>query len=87
MNEAQAIRLCLQYRDPVGFEFLVKKYRREAYFHALALMGNQEDAADACQESFRRAFAAIPKLAQLDKFYPLVLSHLAQLLSEHAESA
>ncbi|MEJ2109920.1 MAG: sigma-70 family RNA polymerase sigma factor [Acidobacteriota bacterium] len=70
MNEDQAIRLCLKHRDPIGFEFLVKKYRREAYFHAFALMGNAEDAADACQESFSRAFAAIPKLAGMDRFYP-----------------
>jgi RNA polymerase sigma-70 factor (ECF subfamily) len=70
MNETQAIRLCLRHRDPVGFEFLVKKYRREAFFHAMGLLGNQDDAADACQESFRRAFAAIPKLAALDQFYP-----------------
>ena len=70
MNEDQAIRLCLKHRDPIGFEFLVKKYRREAYFHAFALMGNAEDAADACQESFGRAFAAIPKLAGMDRFYP-----------------
>ncbi len=70
MNEPQAIRLCLRHQDPVGFEFLVTKYRREAFSHAMGLLGNQEDAADACQESFRRAFAAIPKLAALDQFYP-----------------
>lgn len=70
MNEAQAIRLCLRHRDPAGFEFLVNKYRREAFFHSLSLMGNREDAADACQESFRRAFMAIPKLTDLDQFYP-----------------
>lgn len=70
MNEARAIRLCLRHRDPAGFEFLVHKYQREAFFHALSLMGNREDAADACQESFRRAFMAITKLADLDRFYP-----------------
>ena len=76
MNEAQAIRLCLKHRDPAGFEFLVNKYRREAFFHAFALMGNREDAADACQESFRRAFTAIPGLASLDQFYPWFYSIL-----------
>ncbi|MBN2242347.1 MAG: RNA polymerase sigma factor [Acidobacteria bacterium] len=70
MDEAKAIRLCLRHRDPAGFEFLVKKYRREAFFHAFALMGNREDAADACQESFRRAFTSIPNLVSLDCFYP-----------------
>ncbi len=70
MNESRAIRLCLKHHDPVGFEFLVKKYRREAYFHALSLLGNQEDAAEACQESFTRAFVAIQRFSHLDAFYP-----------------
>lgn len=70
MDESYAIKLCLKYRDPTGFEFLVKKYRREAFFHARALLGNQEDAADACQESFTRAFLAISRLTYLDAFYP-----------------
>ncbi len=70
MNEDGAIRLCVKHRDPVGFEFLVKKYRREAFAHALALLGNQEDALDACQDSFAKAFAAIPRLKELKQFYP-----------------
>jgi len=70
MNEQRAIELCLQHRDPIGFEFLVRKYRREAYFHAVSLMGNREDATDACQESFTRAFRAIHRLKDLEFFYP-----------------
>ncbi len=56
MNEAKAINLCIKHRDPIGFEYLVKKYRREALFHARIFLGNDEDAADACQESFVKAF-------------------------------
>lgn len=70
MDENRAIRLCLHHRDPVGFEYLVKKYRREAFYHAHSFLGNREDAADACQESFSRAFMAIPGLTKLDAFYP-----------------
>lgn len=70
MDEQQAIQLCVKHRDPVGFEFLVEKYRREAFGHAFALLGNQEDALDACQDSFARAFAAIPGLRDLPQFYP-----------------
>jgi RNA polymerase sigma-70 factor (ECF subfamily) len=70
MNEKRAIELCVLHQDPLGFEFLVKKYRKEALYHAVSLMGNYEDAADACQESFSRAFSAIPRLEQLDFFYP-----------------
>jgi RNA polymerase sigma-70 factor (ECF subfamily) len=70
MNEKRAIELCVHRQDPLGFEFLVKKYRKEALYHAVSMMGNYEDAADACQESFSRAFSAIPRLQQLDFFYP-----------------
>jgi len=70
MDERHAIQLCVKHRDPVGFEFLVHKYRREAFAHAFALLGNQEDALDACQDSFARAFAAIPGVRELPQFYP-----------------
>ena len=70
MNEARAITLCIKHRDPIGFEFLVRKYRREAYGHALALLANPDDAAEACQDSFTSAFASLPRLNELTAFYP-----------------
>jgi RNA polymerase sigma-70 factor (ECF subfamily) len=70
MNETQAIKLCLIHKDPSGFEFLVKKFRKEAYMHALILVKNRDDAFDACQEAFKKAFYAFPKLTGLDSFYP-----------------
>lgn len=70
MNESHAIRLCIRYRDPVGFDYLVKKYRREAFGHALALLGNADDAAEACQDSFASAFGSLPRLDELTAFYP-----------------
>ena len=70
MTEEKAIRLCLKHRDARGFEFLVRQFRREAYYHAHAFLGNESDAADACQESFACAFAAMPRLRKLERFYP-----------------
>lgn len=70
MTESNAIKLCLKHRDPAGFEFLVRQFRREAFYHAHALLGNEDDAADACQDAFSRAFAAMPRLKNLDHFYP-----------------
>lgn len=70
MNEKRAIELCLHHRDPVGFEYLVKKFGRESYYHAYSFTGNYEDAADICQESFTKAFKALPGLEKLEKFYP-----------------
>ena len=57
-------------RDPRGFEFLVKQYSREAYYHAVGLLGNSSEAEDACQESFARAYNNIPGLKSLNTFYP-----------------
>jgi RNA polymerase sigma-70 factor (ECF subfamily) len=70
MTEEQAVQMCVADRDPIGFEFLVRKYQREAYLHALTLLGNRDDAAEACQESFARAFASLPRLTELTAFYP-----------------
>lgn len=70
MNEQKAIRLCITHRDPAGFEFLVKKFRMEALYHAVSFLGNYEDAADACQDSFHKAFIAITGTRKLERFYP-----------------
>jgi RNA polymerase sigma-70 factor (ECF subfamily) len=70
MNERRAIQLCVEHRDPIGFEYLVEKYRREAHMHAYALLGNADDAAEACQESFASAFTSISRLGELTAFYP-----------------
>ena len=70
MNEPKAIQLCLKEHDPRGFEWLVERYRREALMHARGFMGNEADAADACQDAFQRAYLAMPRLAQMDRFYP-----------------
>jgi RNA polymerase sigma-70 factor (ECF subfamily) len=70
MNEQRAIGLCLKDRDPIGFEYLVQKYREKAFYHAVSWLNNREDALDACQESFARAFGAITRVRELKRFYP-----------------
>lgn len=70
MDEQRALKTCLAGSDPRAFEFLVEKYRREAFYHALGFMGNEHDAADVCQEAFTRAYIALPKLQSIQHFYP-----------------
>ena len=70
MNEQKAIRLCLKDRDPIGYEYLVQKYREKAFYHAISWLNSHEDALDACQESFTRAFGAITRVRELKRFYP-----------------
>ena len=85
MNESRALKLCVKYRDPIGFEFLVRQYERQAFAHARALLGSREDAADACQEAFARSFASLSRLDALDSFYPwfyrILRNHCLNLLS------
>lgn len=76
MTEESAIELCIKQRDATGFEHLVNRYRREAMGHALGIMGNPDDALEMCQESFKRAFLAMPKLQSLEQFYPWFYSIL-----------
>ena len=70
MNEGKAIVLCIKHHDPAGFEYLFKMFRKEAYFHAAAFLGNHDDAVDACQECFAKAFQSMSKLSYLKVFYP-----------------
>lgn len=91
MNESRALQLCTMHRDPAGFEYLVRRYEREALFHAAALLGNPDDAADACQTCFAQAFASISRLGQLTEFYPwfyrILRNHCLNVLSRRRTAA
>jgi len=76
MKETQAINLCIEYRDPTGFEFLVKKYRKISFYAAFSILQNKEDAYDACQDAFEKAFKRILSLNYLDQFYPWFTSQI-----------
>ncbi len=85
MTEARAIELCIVHHDPIGFEHLFRTYRREALYHARNLLGNDQDAADACQECFCKAYNAMARLKSLDQFYPwfyrILRNHCLNVLS------
>lgn len=57
-DDQQAVRKCLE-GEKAAFGFLVEKYKKKAYFTALALVGSHEDALDLSQEAFVRAYRAI----------------------------
>jgi len=69
MDDAEAIALCKR-GSSRGFDHLVRKYMREAYYHALAILGNHHDALELSQESFIRAYQAIDRFDQDRRFYP-----------------
>ena len=68
-DDQAAIERC-RAGDPDGFRPLVECYEREAVAHALALLGNREDALDAVQEAFVDAYRGIDRFDVTRRFYP-----------------
>ena len=56
--------------DREAFRHLVERYQREAVGHAVAILGNREDALDAVQEAFIDAFQALDRFDLSRRFYP-----------------
>lgn len=77
-----------------AFEAIVKKHMKDAYFIALGLVGNHEDALELSQEAFFRAYRNLKQLSSQSKFFPwfyqilknLCFSHLRRMKVRQAES-
>jgi len=77
-----------------AFETIVRKHMKDAYFIALGLVGNHEDALELSQEAFFRAFRNYKQLHAKGKFFPwfyqilrnLCFSHLRKRRRRHADS-
>ncbi|MGH9871277.1 MAG: RNA polymerase sigma factor [Pyrinomonadaceae bacterium] len=69
MDDPTAIRNC-QSGDKEAFRHLVERYQAEAVGHAIAILGNHEDALDAVQEAFLDAFQALHRFDIARRFYP-----------------
>lgn len=54
--------------DVDAFGLLVSRHRDRGYRYALHLLGNPQDAEDALQESFLRAFRALRRCREPDRF-------------------
>jgi RNA polymerase sigma-70 factor (ECF subfamily) len=69
MDDQAAIELCLA-GDANAFRHIVERYQNEAMGHALAILRNREDAEDAAQEAFVKAFRALGRFEAGRHFYP-----------------
>lgn len=65
------------------FEVIVKKYMKEAYFIALGLVGNREDALDLSQEAFARAYRHMTSFNPKWGFFPWFYRILRNLCFDH----
>ena len=69
MDDLTAIEKCRN-GDKESFRFLVESYQNQAVGHAIAIIGNREDALDAVQEAFIDAFQALKNFDTTRRFYP-----------------
>lgn len=69
MDDATVIEKC-QNGEKEAFRFLVEGYQKQAVAHAVAILGNREDAMDAVQEAFLDAFRSLKQFDGTRKFYP-----------------
>jgi len=69
MDDANAIAEC-QAGNAEAFRFLVERYQVEAFGHAVAIVGRREDALDAVQQAFIKAYRALNHFELRRRFYP-----------------
>jgi RNA polymerase sigma-70 factor (ECF subfamily) len=69
MDDQLAIEGC-RAGDKDAFRHVVEHYQAQAIGHAVAILGNREDALDAVQEAFIDAFQAIERIDLTRRFYP-----------------
>ena len=65
-----AVLLEAQRGDQAAFGALVRVYQRRAYAIAYGFVGNRDDALELAQESFARAYKAMPRFKAGLPFYP-----------------
>ena len=69
MDDNTAIQKCRE-GEQEAFRHLVERYQTEAIGHAVAILGNRDDALDAVQEAFIDAFQALNRFDFARRFYP-----------------
>lgn len=69
MDDAAAIEK-VQKGEREAFRFLVEGYQNQAVAHAVAILGNREDARDATQDAFIDAFQSLKRFDKTRRFYP-----------------
>lgn len=66
-----------------AFEAVVNRHMKDAYFIALGLVGNHEDALELSQEAFYKAYRHFDQLKAAEKFFPWFYQILRNLCFSH----
>lgn len=81
-QEKDSILRCMR-GDKAAFETVVKAHMRRAYFAALSLVGNPDDAMDLSQEAFANAYRFIRRFDPEQDFYPWLYRIIKNLCMSH----
>ncbi|MDO9475079.1 MAG: sigma-70 family RNA polymerase sigma factor [Pseudohongiella sp.] len=76
--DREILQRCIR-RDRDAFRLVVEQLKRPAYYHALSLAGNPEDAMDISQEAFAKAWQSITTFDATLAFYPWYYTILKRL--------
>ena len=80
--DAELLRRC-QSGSAAAFKELVEQLKRPAYFHALSLTGNADDAMDISQEAFARVWQNLTSYDPALPFYGWYYTILKRLALNH----
>jgi RNA polymerase sigma-70 factor (ECF subfamily) len=69
MDDATAIQRC-KAGEQGAYRHLVESYQKEALGHAVAILGNRDDALDAVQDAFVDAYRRLDTFDATRRFYP-----------------
>jgi RNA polymerase sigma-70 factor (ECF subfamily) len=72
MTDEEYVRLCVGGR-PEMFRHLVERYESALFKHLIGRLGDEDEAAEAAQESLVRAYFALPRLEKAGSFFPWLL--------------
>jgi RNA polymerase sigma-70 factor (ECF subfamily) len=72
----------VQSGDKTAMKTLVEKYKRKAYYLALGMVGNSDEAYDISQEAFIRVFRSARRFDLKQRFFPWFYSIIANLCKD-----
>lgn len=67
-SEDRALARRARRGDARAYAVLVSRWEKKVYNYLLRSLGNREDALDACQETFFKAYRGLPRLADTGRF-------------------
>ena len=83
MDEDQELILQSKKGKMKAFQKLVEKYKKPAFFIALGLVGNRDDAYDLSQEAFIRVYTSMREFNPRYKFFSWFYTILSNLCKNH----